>query len=150
MADARVGVAGVAVASAVAHWMGVEWGISGGFDVAANIVGKRAAVLVTVPVLLVAISHWIAVAILPAAVSVAGDLGSGSRSAGFEAEDGPGLDTGVGGDDFDDSGAGCQRASMVGGPEDRSELDSRFAGVVSGGEREKLWRSRRAKLNKTI
>jgi len=150
LANPRIGNPGVAVAGAATDWVGLECRIFSGFNIEANPLGKCAVVLVTVPVLLVAISYWVVVAILSAAVSGARDLGSDSGSTRFEVEDGPGVDAGGGGDDFDDSGAGCQRTSMVGGAEDRSELDARFAGVVPGGDSAKTCGSTGSKLTKTI
>jgi hypothetical protein len=101
--DAGIRIAGVAVAGAAVDRVGVDGRIFGGVDVAANFVGKRAGVLVTVPVLLVAISHWVVVAVLPAAVSGTGDLGSGARSTSFEIENGLGIGAGLGCDGSDDS-----------------------------------------------
>lgn len=144
--EPRIRIAGVAVAGVAVDRVGVDGRIFGGVDLTANFVGKRAGVLVTVLVLLVAISHRVVIALLPAVVSRTGDLRSVARSTSFEIENGLGIDTGFVRDDSDDSSVGEYRAPVVGGA-DWIELGAEFAGVVPGGDREKVWRSRRAKLN---
>jgi hypothetical protein len=117
-ADARVRGAGVVVAGALVDWVGVEWGIPGGLDITTNVVGERGAVLVAMFVLLIAISDWGLVAILPVAVFTPGGVGSGAGDARFEAEEQFGVGGSVGSDGVDDSGGEYERGLMVGGAED--------------------------------
>jgi hypothetical protein len=101
------------VASVPSDWLGVDRRFRGGVCIEANGLGERASLLFALFVLFIALPNRIVVALLPAAVFAACDLGRFSGNANLENQAEHGADSRPSGDGFDDSGVEHPKSTLV-------------------------------------